>query len=55
LSFGPMHTNYDIASNGRFLAPVASEGTTPSATIAIRQIDVVLNWQEELKQRVPTR
>jgi hypothetical protein len=42
--------NYDVASDGRFLMIKDSE---PLADVA--RIDVVLNWSEELKQRVPTR
>jgi serine/threonine protein kinase len=40
---------YDVARDGRFLLNVPV-GDTPSPPIT-----VVLNWQEELKQRVPTR
>jgi serine/threonine protein kinase/sugar lactone lactonase YvrE len=42
--------SYDVAPDGRFLVIKSSGpafGTSP--------IQVVLNWQEELKQRVPTR
>ena len=45
--------NYDVSPDGRrFLAikPVTSDGE-PAATTA--QINVVLNWIEELKERVP--
>ena len=40
---------YAVANDGRFLIPVIlnPQGPTP--------ITVLLNWQEELKQRVPTR
>ena len=47
---GELSTNYDVASDGRFLM-VRSEGN-PRATE--QQINVVLNWFEELKARVPT-
>ena len=41
--------NYDVSPDGqRFLMIKASEATTPT------QINVVLNWFEELKQKVPT-
>ena len=46
----PYTANYDVAPDGqRFLMiqPIAQEG-------ASSQINVVLNWFEELKQRVPT-
>jgi Tol biopolymer transport system component len=41
---------YDIAPDGRFLMAEPVEATAASAPIA-----VVLNWLEELKQRVPAR
>ena len=37
--------NYDVAADGRFLMIRGTPGVT--------QIDVVLNWLEELKERVP--
>ena len=40
---------YDVASDGRFLM-VQSVEPERAAT----QINIVLNWFEELKQRVPT-
>ena len=43
--------NYDVAPDGQrflMLKPVESETSAPT------QIHVVLNWFEELKQRVPT-
>ena len=43
--------NYDVSTDGqRFLMLKPSE----SAQAALTQINVVLNWFEELKQRVPT-
>jgi serine/threonine-protein kinase len=43
--------DYDVTPDGRHLLMLKSvEQRTES-----RQIDVVLNWSEELKQRVPTR
>jgi len=42
--------NYDVSSNGqRFLMVKDSEQVTSAA-----QINVVLNWSEEPKRRVPT-
>ncbi len=44
--------NYDVTPDGqRFLMVQASEQHDSAAT----QIHVVLNWFEELKQRVPTQ
>jgi len=46
--------NYDITSDGKRIIVVR----TPSAREAVEastSINIVLNWQEELKQRVPTR
>jgi Tol biopolymer transport system component len=40
---------YAVARDGRFLMNVAVEGATAPP------ITVVLNWQEEVKQRIPTR
>ena len=54
LSLGPMQSNYDVVGGG-FVAPIAAEGLTPPATSSIRQINVVLNRQEEVKRRVPGR
>jgi hypothetical protein len=41
---------YDVARDGRFV--MVQEGSPPPPPA---QLNVVLNWQEELKQRVPTR
>ena len=43
--------NYDVARDGRFLMLKRSEQQGQAAT----QINIVLNWFEELKQRVPVR
>ena len=44
--------SYDISPDGkRFLVLKDAPGGAQS----IRQLEVVLNWQEELKQRIPTR
>jgi hypothetical protein len=40
--------DYDLAPDGRFLMVKRSAEEQP-------RLHVVLNWQEELKQRVPTR
>ena len=44
-------TNYDVAEDGRFLM-VRSEEDRAKHTL---RINVVLNWFEELKARVPTK
>ena len=46
---GTFSQGYDVAPDGRFLIVTAQEQATVS------QLDVVLNWTEELKARVPTR
>jgi Tol biopolymer transport system component len=44
--------SYDISPDGkRFLVLKDAPGDAQ----LIRQLEVVLNWQEELKQRIPTR
>jgi eukaryotic-like serine/threonine-protein kinase len=45
---------YDILPDGRFIGVVPASETESSGT-AVAQFRVVLNWTEELKQRVPTR
>ena len=45
---------YDILPDGRFIGVVPTSGTEPWGT-AVAQFRVVLNWTEELKQRVPIR
>jgi hypothetical protein len=45
-------TNFDLTADDHFLAVInASQGDLSSTP----QIDVVLNWFEELKQRVPPK
>jgi len=46
--------NNDVMPDGRILGVVAA-GQTQSAGSTPQQIQVVLNWFEELKQRVPTK
>jgi len=43
--------NYDIASDGKRFALVGGVNATDFAN----SIDVVVNWYDELKQRVPPR
>jgi len=47
--------NNDITLDGKRFLGVVPAGQTASGALAAPQIQVVLNWQEELKQRVPTR
>jgi hypothetical protein len=42
---------YDITPDGKFMVGVGSGRQTPATS----QINVVLNWLEELKQRVPSK
>jgi hypothetical protein len=44
---GDTGSNYDVAADGRFVMIRAEEGSGPT------QINVVLNWFEELKRLVP--
>jgi Tol biopolymer transport system component len=45
---------YDVTSDGRLIGQIPAE-LSQSGSNASTQINVVLNWFEELKQRVPTR
>ena len=47
---------WDIAPDGRFLM-MRNPGTggQSDAAAALRKINIVLNWTEELKQRVPVK
>jgi hypothetical protein len=55
IALGPTSPrNYDVTPDGRFLGVVAAGQTQPAGSTA-PQIQVVLNWFEELKQRVPTK
>ena len=47
--------NYDITPAGTFVALVDPRERDVSATSAAPEIQVVLNWFEELKQRVPVK
>jgi hypothetical protein len=43
---------FDITPDGKFIGVIPS-GQTQTGTPATPQIHVVLNWFEDLKQRVP--
>ena len=45
----------DVMPDGQHFVAVIPATATPSRTPAARQIQVVLNWSEELKQRVPVK
>ena len=47
--------SYDIMPDGKRFIGVVEIGPSGSGASAAPQIQVVLNWQEELKQRVPSR
>jgi hypothetical protein len=47
--------NNDITLDGKRFLGVVTAGQTASGTSAAPQIQVVLNWFEELKARVPTK
>ncbi len=47
--------NYDVSSDGKRFIGVVASAVTDSGELRAPQIQVVLNWLEELKQRVPTR
>jgi Tol biopolymer transport system component len=53
-TFGPMYPNYDVWMDDSFITPITAEGVMSGSTLAIRQVNVVLNWLEELKRLVPT-
>ena len=46
--------NYDVAPDGRFIVPVIA-GTVGAGQRTMERINTVLNWFEDLKQRVPGR
>jgi hypothetical protein len=45
---------FDMHPDGSIIGTVESQGTS-SAALAAPRIEVVLNWFEELKARVPSR
>jgi len=49
------HRDYDISSDGRRLMVVLPEKEEEEPPESSTQIHVVVNWLEELKQRVPVK
>jgi Tol biopolymer transport system component len=47
--------NYDVSTDGKRFIGVIASGVTDSGTPRVSQIQVVLNWFEELKRRAPTK
>lgn len=47
--------SYDLTPSGKFVALVDPQEQSRSGPSAAPEIRVVLNWFEELKQRVPTK
>jgi eukaryotic-like serine/threonine-protein kinase len=54
IRFGDVR-NYDVTPAGKFVALVDPRAPGASGTSAAPEIQVVLNWFEELKQHVPTK
>jgi len=46
---------WDIAPDGKRFLMIKEPQPTPSASSGPRKINIVLNWTEELKQRVPAK
>ncbi len=48
-------TPWDISADGKRFLMLKEAGATPSAAGGPQKINIVLNWTEELKQRVPIK
>ena len=48
-------TAWDISPDGKRFLMIKEAGTTASGGGGPRKINIVLNWLEELKQRVPLK
>jgi serine/threonine protein kinase/Tol biopolymer transport system component len=48
-------TRWDVSRDGRHFLMIKPPGITSNDVNGPRQIDIVLNWLEELKQRVPEK
>jgi hypothetical protein len=46
--------NYDITPDGKQFVVITPNGASAASPSSTQQINVVLNWFEELKRRVPT-
>jgi dipeptidyl aminopeptidase/acylaminoacyl peptidase len=53
IPMGFAQRGYDVLDDARFVGITVATGYTPSTAASIRQIDVILNWGEELRARVP--
>jgi hypothetical protein len=59
-SIGQLSTNpsihpWDISPDGKRFLMIKPAGATTSADASPRKINIVLNWFEDLKQRVPIK
>ena len=55
---GNTHTGYDVARDGRFLMvkdPKVSQASSAAGALPQTNFIVVLNWFEELKQKLQVR
>jgi len=46
---------WDISPDGKRFLMMKEHPLTPSASAGLRKINIVVNWSEELKQRVPVK
>ncbi len=53
--FSDSDQDWDISPDGRRFLMMKQAGTTQSASEGPRKINIVLNWFEELKQRLPVK
>ena len=51
----PQSNTWDISPDGKRFLMMKESGSSASAARGPRRINIVLNWFEELKQRVPTK
>ncbi len=52
---GKRYSRWDVTADGQRLLIMRSEGVDETAEAAPAQINIVLNWFEELKQQVPVK
>ncbi len=52
--FGTLARNYDIMPDGQQFVVIHTCGTSAGSKPSEQQVNVVLNWFEELKRLVPT-